>query len=68
MGARYPVPFRVAECASYHPTNMPWLHEMEQIAWKIEARKRGTVGFEPDRSEMEIIITPPSKDDGPIPR
>jgi hypothetical protein len=57
------VPFRVAECSKYHPSNMPWLHEMEQMAWKIEARKRGPVGFEPAPGEdtMEVIVTAPKK-------
>ena len=58
-GAPGNVPFRIADCASYHPTNMPWLHEMQEIAWMIEARKRGPVGFEPDKCDMEIVITKP---------
>lgn len=30
------------------------------MAWKIEARKRGPTGFQPDQpTEMEIIISPP---------
>jgi hypothetical protein len=59
------VPFRISECAEYHPSNMPWLHEMENMAWKIEARKRGPVGFEPDRCEMEIVITKPTSSNLP---
>jgi hypothetical protein len=58
------VPFRVAECVTYHPSNVPWLREMEEMAWKIEARKRGPVGFEPDKCDMEIVITKP-KSSGP---
>lgn len=63
------VPFRVAECSEYHPSTMPWLREMKEIAWNIEARKRGPVGFEkqPDESEMEVIVTPPKKRDDDIP-
>lgn len=54
------VPFRIAECSQYHPSNMPWLHEMEQMAWKIEARRRGPVGFEKtDDGQMEIVIVKP---------
>ena len=61
-----PVPFRVAECGSYHPMNVPWLHEMEQMAWKVEARKRDKPGFAgamPDETEqsMEVTINPPTK-------
>jgi hypothetical protein len=59
------VPFRISECASYHPVNVPWLHEMHEMAWKIEARKRGPAGFgegvKADENEMEIIVTPPKK-------
>jgi len=59
------VPFRVAECSSYHPSNMPWLHEMKAIAWNIEARKRGPAGFEkPVDGEMEVVVTPPKKREG----
>lgn len=58
------VRFRVASCGAYHPTNQAWLHEMKEMAWKIEARKRGPAGFgEAVKDEsMEVIITPPSKD------
>lgn len=55
------VPFRVAECGSYHPTNVPWLHEMEAIAWEVKAKKRGTVGFSEGATEMEYEIKPPSR-------
>lgn len=55
------VPFRVAECSTYHPSNMPYLHEMKQIAWNIEARKRGPVGFEKQDETMEVVVTPPKK-------
>lgn len=55
------VPFRVAECSSHHPANMPYLHEMKQIAWNIEARKRGPVGFEKQDEMMEVVVTPPKK-------
>lgn len=63
------VPFKVAECGDYHPVNMPWLHEMEEMAWKIEARKRGPVGFnDPTQreGEMEIVITRPRNSNMPM--
>lgn len=55
------VPWKVAECSKFMPSNMPYRHEMEEMAWKIEARKRGPKGFEipAGESEMEIIITKP---------
>ena|SRR6185437_10746275 len=52
------VPFKVAECTEYHPMNQPWQHELEGMAWKIEARRRGPSGFKPDQP-IEVIITPP---------
>jgi hypothetical protein len=65
------VAFRVAECSSYHPTTMPWLHEMEQMAWTVQARKRGPTGFSnPEENEMEVTIEAPenSVNPSPIPR
>lgn len=54
-----PVPFKVAECGDYHPSNMPWLHEMEDMAWTIEARRRGPVGFSEGETDMEYVIRAP---------
>lgn len=66
-GSRGRVPFRVAECGDYHPLNVPWLHEMEEMAWKIEAKKRGPVGFNDPtaREEMEVVITRPRSSNVP---
>lgn len=56
------VTFKVAECHTYHPSNMPWLAEMENMAWRIEARRRGPTGFQkPEEGEMEVVITRPRK-------
>ena len=54
------VTIRVATCSSYHPINVPWLHEMEQMAWVVQARRRGPTGFQPEQTEMEVTIKPPS--------
>jgi len=56
-----PVPFKVAECGGYHPSNVPWLHEMENMAWTVEARRRGSVGFADGErlGEMEVVVTRP---------
>lgn len=62
------VPFRIAECTQYHPSNMPWLHEMEQMAWTVEAKRRGPVGFGDGATEMEYVITAPNGDDQPWPK
>lgn len=60
------VRFRVAECGSYHPSNMPWKHEMEEMAWMIEARRRGPSGFQ-SNEPLEVIITPPKERDIGVP-
>ena len=67
FGSPGTVPFKVAECAKYHPINVPWLHEMEEMAWKIEAKKRGPVGFNDPtaRDEMEVVITRPRSSNVP---
>lgn len=67
------VTFKVAECNEYHPLNVPWLREMEQMAWKIEARKRGPAGFakagtlpQAGEDEMEVTVEPPSRPRSPL--
>ncbi len=63
---RHMVPFKVAECAEYHPSTMPWLHEMESMAWIVQARKRGPSGFSnPAEGEMEITIEKPRDSGSP---
>lgn len=61
------VPFRVAHCAKYHPSNMPWLHEMEQMAWIVTAKKRGPTGFNQpqDYETMEVVINKPNRNGYP---
>ena len=55
------VTFKVAQCGSYHPMNVPWKYEMEQMAWIVEARRRGPTGFQkPEEGEMEVFIKPPN--------
>ena len=56
------VTFKVHACSHYHPINVPWLHEMEQMAWHIEARRRGPVGFEQE-GPLEIIVRKPGESD-----
>ena len=57
---RHIVPFKISECGGYYPTNTPLLHEMKEIAWTIEARRRGPSGFKgPEEEQMEIVITKP---------
>ena len=58
------VTFKVAECGEFHPVNMPWKYEMEEMAWIVEARRRGPAGFQPEDNEMEIFITPPKSSNG----
>ena len=57
------VPFKVAECGAYLQINTPDRHEMEKIAWIVEARRRGKPGFQIPAGEdqMEVTITKPKK-------
>lgn len=53
------VSFQVAKCSKWDDSRLPALWEMEKIAWKVESRIRGSVGFTP-RTEMDIVISPPA--------
>lgn len=69
FGEGRPVPFRVAECGSYLPFNQATMYEMEKIAWKIEARKKGPTGFQKGVEvppEMEVVVTPPKTRNEPL--
>jgi len=58
------VPFRVASCTSFRDKNHPEKHEMEAIAWTVEARKRGPQGFQASApNELDVTIRPPKEDE-----
>ena len=54
------VPFPVAECSTYDDKRKPAIWDMEKIAWQVESRNRGAVGFG-EASTREIRINPPSE-------
>lgn len=56
------VKFKVASCGGFHPANMPWKYEMEDMAWIVEARKRGPTGFKNGDGEMEVVIRGPRRE------
>lgn len=61
------VPFRIAECSEYHPLNMPYLYEMREIAWNIEARKRGQAGFKKEEpGDIQVVVTKPKRSHDPL--
>ena len=40
------VPFRVADCNGFYPSNAPTIYDMEQVAWMLVTKKAGReVGF-----------------------
>lgn len=49
----------VVECATYDDKRQPSLYDMQQIAWEVTSRARGSVGFGGAR-DLTIEITPPS--------
>src|SRR5271170_7024706 len=51
--------FPIESCSEYEDKRRPSLYEMKKIAWRIESRNRGPVGFED--SVREISINPPVK-------
>lgn len=60
------VTIKVAQCSQYHPMNMAWKYEMEQMAWIVQARKRGPTGFsKPEDGTMEVTIKPPNSGGSP---
>jgi len=61
------VTFRVSECGEFHPVNMPWKYEMEEMAWIVSARRRGPAGFQPEDGEMEVTITAPKQSQSDTP-
>lgn len=58
------VGFRVATCTEWHPMNMPWKYEMEDMAWIVQARKRGPAGFKDEQGHVEYEIKPPQREEG----
>jgi hypothetical protein len=55
------VPFRVSECSDYRSFNSPSREDMDKLAWIVQVRTRGAVGFQAGRTELEIV--PPKRED-----
>ena len=53
--------FSVSECSDYNNRTAASLSQMEKIAWRVESRERGPVGFQQTPREIDILITPPKK-------
>ena len=53
-----PVPFQVYTCSSYDDKRLPSLDDMRRIAWTVETRNRGAMGFSPT-GQLEVEISPP---------
>jgi hypothetical protein len=57
------VPFKVAECSEYRAFTSQSLTDMYDMAWSIQARKKGPVGFtgplDSTNSTLEYEIVPP---------
>lgn len=67
IGSGNRVPFRVSECTEYQPFNQQGIKEMKEIAWIIQARKKGPSGFSEgvtsnnEETETIIEILPPKE-------
>lgn len=57
------VPFKVAECSEYRAFTSQSLTDMYSMAWNVQARKKGPVGFtgplDSTNSTLEYEIVPP---------
>jgi hypothetical protein len=53
--------FAVAECSDYSNRTATSLTQMEKIAWIVESRERGPVGFQQSTRELDIVISPPKQ-------
>lgn len=59
--ARSPaITFPVETCSLYDDRRLPSLQRMQEIAWEVQSRNRGAVGFAGGR-DMTIQIVPPSR-------
>jgi hypothetical protein len=54
------VTFPVEKCSVFDDKRVPSLYQMETIAWSIQSRNRGPMGFASD-SKIEIVISPPER-------
>ena len=54
------IAFPVETCSIFDDKRMPSLYMMEQIAWSVQSRNRGPVGFE-DEGRTRVTVEPPSQ-------
>jgi hypothetical protein len=60
--------YPVEECSVFDDKRVPALYQMEQIAWTVQSRNRGPIGFAGD-GRMEVTIVPPDADrNSPVPQ
>ena len=48
-----PIKGNIVECKMYHPTTMPFDYELEHVAWTIDPKAKGKVGFKPPHGDGE---------------
>lgn len=60
---RRQITFPVAECTMFRSGGSISLSSLKEIAWVVQARRRGPAGFEPNEDNIEITITPPQPKD-----
>lgn len=54
------VGFPVTECSVFDDKRVPALYQMEEIAWTVQSRNRGPIGFN-NGGGMEITLQPPNQ-------
>jgi hypothetical protein len=50
---------RVTVCNKFYEANLPYVHEMEELAWILKTNEKNAVGFKPERT---VKFEPPSND------
>lgn len=71
-GDRIPITEPVYYCTEYDDKRLPSVEDMRKIAWTVESRVRGPMGFadgkgkgEGEVGDREITIQPPKKNPAP---
>jgi hypothetical protein len=58
------ISFPVVECSVFDDKRIPSRYDMENIAWTVQSRNRGPMGFAGD-GKLQITIEPPEKRNTP---
>lgn len=49
---------RVTSCTKFYDINLPYINEMEELAWILKTNEKNAVGFKPERN---VKFEPPGE-------